>query len=126
MADTRAREEVRVGRQTVPLSNTGKVLFPDGITKGELVGYYQAVAGVMLPYLQGRPLSMARYPDGIGGDRIFQKNAGRHFPDSENRGVRAGWPRLTRSLTDRGVFSQIRRRGRPARCCTRSVGVVTS
>ena len=82
MAETRAREQLRVGRQTVPLSNTGKVLFPDdGITKGELVGYYQAVAEVMLPYLRGRPLSMARYPDGLGGERIFQKNAGRHFPD---------------------------------------------
>jgi transposase-like protein len=43
---------------------------------------------------------------------------GTYFPDSENRGVRAGWPRLTRSLTDRGVLSQIwllerRRRPRP-------------
>jgi bifunctional non-homologous end joining protein LigD len=82
MADTAAREQLRVGRQTVPLSNTGKVLFPaDGITKGDLIRYYQEIAGVMLPYLRDRPLSLARYPEGITGERIFQKNAGRHFPD---------------------------------------------
>src|SRR5580698_7755962 len=82
MADTAAREQLRVGRQTVPLSNTGKVLFPqDGITKGDLIGYYRDIAGVMLPYLRDRPLSLARYPEGITGERIFQKNVGRHFPD---------------------------------------------
>lgn len=81
MADTAAREQLRVGRQTVPLSNTGKVLFPDGITKGDLIRYYQETAGVMLPYLRDRPLSLARYPEGITGERIFQKNVGRHFPD---------------------------------------------
>jgi bifunctional non-homologous end joining protein LigD len=82
MADTAAREQLRVGRQAVPLSNTGKVLFPqDGITKGDLIGYYRDIAGVMLPYLRDRPLSLARYPEGITGERIFQKNVGRHFPD---------------------------------------------
>lgn len=82
MADTAAREQLRVGRQTVPLSNTAKVLFPaDGITKGDLIGYYRDIAGVMLPYLRDRPLSLARYPEGITGERIFQKNVGRHFPD---------------------------------------------
>ncbi len=82
MADTAAREQIRVGRQTVPLSNTGKVLFPqDGITKGDLIRYYQDIAGVMLPYLRDRPLSLVRYPEGITGERIFQKNVGRHFPD---------------------------------------------
>ncbi|HEY9243705.1 MAG TPA: non-homologous end-joining DNA ligase [Streptosporangiaceae bacterium] len=82
MADTAAREQLRVGRQTVPLSNTGKVLFPaDGITKGDLVHYYRDIAEVLLPYLRERPLSLARYPEGLSGERIFQKNVGRHFPD---------------------------------------------
>jgi bifunctional non-homologous end joining protein LigD len=82
MAETAAREQLRVGRQTVPLSNTGKVLFPaDGITKGDLIQYYRDIADVMLPYLRDRPLSLARYPEGITGERIFQKNVGRHFPD---------------------------------------------
>jgi bifunctional non-homologous end joining protein LigD len=82
MASTTTREQLKVGRLTVALSNTGKVLFPDdGITKGELIGYYQAAAEQMLPYLRERPLAMARFPDGITGERIFQKNVGRHFPD---------------------------------------------
>ena len=82
MASTTTREQLKVGRLTVALSNTGKVLFPDDeITKGELIGYYQAAAEQMLPYLRERPLAMARYPDGITGERIFQKNVGRHFPD---------------------------------------------
>jgi bifunctional non-homologous end joining protein LigD len=82
MADAKAHEEVRLGRFTIALSNTGKVLFPgDGVTKGDLIRYYQTVAGQMLPYLKARPVAMARYPDGITGQRIFQKNVGRHFPD---------------------------------------------
>ncbi len=64
------------------LSNTGKVLFPDdGLTKGELVEYYARVADAMLPYLKDRPIAMARYPDGITKQRIFQKNPGKYFPD---------------------------------------------
>ena len=67
---------------TVKLTNTGKVLYPgDGITKGELIEYYGQVAGRMLPYLQDRPIAMARYPDGITRQRIFQKNPADYFPD---------------------------------------------
>ena len=46
-----------------------------------LIEHYGAVAGLMLPYLKDRPVSMARYPDGITGHRIFQKNAPDYFPD---------------------------------------------
>jgi len=81
MADTKAHEEIKLGRFTVSLSNTGKVLFPDdGITKGDLITYYQTAAGWLLPYLKDRPVALARYPDGLSGQRIFQKNVGRHFP----------------------------------------------
>jgi bifunctional non-homologous end joining protein LigD len=75
-------EEIKVGGRSVKLSNTGKVLFPaDGITKGDLIGYYRDVAGAMVPYLRDRPLAMARHPDGIDGERIFQKNVPDYFPD---------------------------------------------
>ena len=67
---------------TVELSNTGKVLFPgDGITKGDLVAYYQAVAGEMLPLLRDRPVSMTRFPDGLTKAGIVQKNVPAYFPD---------------------------------------------
>jgi bifunctional non-homologous end joining protein LigD len=70
------------GSVRVELSHTGKVLFPaDGITKGDLIDYYAQVAGRMLPHLRERPVAMARYPDGITGPRIFQKNAPGYFPD---------------------------------------------
>jgi bifunctional non-homologous end joining protein LigD len=75
-------EAVKVSGITVELSNTGKTLFPaDEITKGDLVGYYRDIAARMLPYLRDRPLSMERYPDGITGERIVQKNVPRYFPD---------------------------------------------
>src|ERR1700733_2469399 len=71
---------VTISGITVELSNTGKVLFPESaITKGDVVGYYQDAARRMLPYLRDRPLVMARYPDGITGERIFQKNVPRYF-----------------------------------------------
>jgi bifunctional non-homologous end joining protein LigD len=74
-------EELKFGRLTVALSNTGKVFFPDeGITKGEIIGYYHETAERIMPYLRGRPIAMARYPDGIDGERIFQKNVPGYFP----------------------------------------------
>jgi bifunctional non-homologous end joining protein LigD len=75
-------DHVRASGITVKLSNTSKVLFPDdGITKGDLVEYYAQVADWMLPYLRDHPLAMARYPDGITRQRIFQKNPADYYPD---------------------------------------------
>ena len=75
-------KSVHASGQTFDLSNTGKVLFPDdNITKGELVEFYAQAADAMLPYLKDRPIAMARYPDGITKQRIFQKNPGKYFPD---------------------------------------------
>jgi bifunctional non-homologous end joining protein LigD len=75
-------KHVHASGESFDLSNAGKVLFPDdGITKGELVEFYAQVAGAMLPYLKDRPIAMARYPDGITKQRIFQKNPGKYFPD---------------------------------------------
>jgi len=77
-----AGDKVRVGRVTVALSNTRKVLFgEDGITKGDLVAYYRAVAGEMVPLLRDRPVSMTRFPDGIASGGIVQKNVPGYFPD---------------------------------------------
>ena len=64
------------------ISHPDKVLFPDdGITKGELAAYYEAVAPVMLPHLRGRPLTMERYPAGIGRQGFWQKDVSKGFPD---------------------------------------------
>ncbi|HJW62734.1 MAG TPA: hypothetical protein VJ849_04490, partial [Actinomycetes bacterium] len=81
----------------VQVSHPEKVLFPgDGITKGDLVGYYRAVAPRMLPLIGGRPVTMQRFPDGIGRGGFLQKQVGRHFPDwiervtAPNRRTRQG------------------------------------
>ena len=75
-------EEIAVGGITVPLTHPDKVLFPDdGITKEDLARYYADIAGRMLPWLRDRPITMVRYPDGLGGQRFFQKNASSYFPD---------------------------------------------
>src|SRR5215211_6299027 len=66
----------------VQVSNPDKVLFPDdAITKGDLVAYYRTVAPRMLPLVSGRPVTMQRFPDGIGRGGFLQKQIGRHFPD---------------------------------------------
>lgn len=64
------------------VTNPDKVLFPDdGITKGDLVRYYQRVAQRILPYVKNRPLMLERYPDGIGRDGFFEKDAPRGAPE---------------------------------------------
>jgi bifunctional non-homologous end joining protein LigD len=64
------------------LSNLDKVFWPgEGITKGDLIDYYRAVADVVVPHIEGRPFTMKRYPDGIAAKPFFQKNAPSHMPD---------------------------------------------
>jgi len=63
------------------ITNPDKILFPaDGISKGELAAYYEAVAPAMLPHLRARPVSMERFPAGIGEKGFFQKDVSRGFP----------------------------------------------
>ncbi|HJR17073.1 MAG TPA: non-homologous end-joining DNA ligase [Gemmatimonadales bacterium] len=72
---------IRVDRHEIKISRPEKVLFPkDGITKGELIEYYARIAPRMLPHLRDRPLTLERYPDGIGTKRFFQKEASSYFP----------------------------------------------
>ena len=61
-----------------------------GVTKGELVAFYERVAQVILPHLKGRPVSLVRAPEGIGGELFFQK----HAQHSEMPGVKLLDPAL--------------------------------
>jgi bifunctional non-homologous end joining protein LigD len=57
------------------ITHPEKVLFPeDGITKSELAAYYEAIAPVMLPHLRQRPVTMERFPSGIGQPGFLQKD----------------------------------------------------
>jgi len=63
------------------ITHPDKVLFPDdGITKGELAAYYEAVAPVMVPHIIGRPMTMERYPSGIGNKGFMHKDVTKGFP----------------------------------------------
>ena len=56
-------------------------MFPDdGITKGELAAYYEAVAPIMVPHVRGRPVTMERFHRGIASPGFFQKNVEKGFP----------------------------------------------
>jgi bifunctional non-homologous end joining protein LigD len=70
------------GKMAFQTSNEDKVLFPDaGYTKGDLIEYYEAVATTMLPHVKNRPLTLVRYPNGVGKPGFFQKSVPDHYPD---------------------------------------------
>jgi len=57
---------VEVDGKTLRLSHLEKVLFPDdGITKAEILLYYQTVAPILIPHLRGRPITLKAFPKGI-------------------------------------------------------------
>ena len=63
------------------ITHPEKVLFPDdGITKGELAAYYEAIAPHMVPHIRGRPITMERFPAGIGRKGFIQKDVSKGFP----------------------------------------------
>jgi bifunctional non-homologous end joining protein LigD len=72
-------ELISVAGHEIPISNPGKVLFPEAkYTKLDVVRYYLAVAEGALRGAGGRPNMLVRYPNGIAGEHFYQKRA----PDS--------------------------------------------
>src|SRR5918997_2044219 len=64
----RDNAEIAIAGKTVALTNLRKVFWPDlGITKGDLLQFYAAIAPVLLPHLENRAMVMKRYPHGIAG-----------------------------------------------------------
>ncbi|HYQ88037.1 MAG TPA: DNA ligase D [Candidatus Binatia bacterium] len=83
----------------VRVTNSKKVFWPgEGYTKGDLVGYYETMAPLLLPYLRDRPVVLTRYPDGITGKSFFQKDAPVYVPD---------WVR-TQSISHQDVKRDVR------------------
>jgi bifunctional non-homologous end joining protein LigD len=79
---------VPVGGRKVRLANPDKVLYPEaGVTKRDVLEHYLGVAPLMLPHLAGRPVTLRRWPDGVGALSFFEKNVSRHVP---------GWVRTVR------------------------------
>lgn len=75
-------ERRNVGGHTIAVDRLDKVLFAEkGITKGDLIDYYERVAETMLPHMRDRPLTMQRFPNGIGDQGFYQKEAPDYFPE---------------------------------------------
>ena len=71
-----------VGGRRLTLSHLDRVLWPrTGTTKAELVHYYATVADALLPHIHGRAASFVRTPDGVEGQRFFQKRPPAGTPD---------------------------------------------
>jgi bifunctional non-homologous end joining protein LigD len=78
----RNKAAVTVEGRELELSNLGKVLYPKtGFTKGELIDWYARIGEVLLPHLQGRPLTLKRYPEGVEGKHFYEKRCPGHRPD---------------------------------------------
>ena len=78
----RSESVVEVDGKSLKLSNLDKVLYPDvGFTKGQVVDYYVRIAPALLPHLEGRPLTMKRYPNGVSGMFFYEKNCPSHRPE---------------------------------------------
>lgn len=66
-----------INSKVLKLTNPDKVYWPDeGYTKGDLIEYYEKISSHILPYLEGRPESLLRHPNGINGESFFQKDIG--------------------------------------------------
>jgi bifunctional non-homologous end joining protein LigD len=73
---------IEVDGRRLDLSNLEKVLYPAaGFTKAQVIDYYARVAPAMLPHLAGRALTLVRCPDGVEGERFFEKRCPPHHPD---------------------------------------------
>jgi bifunctional non-homologous end joining protein LigD len=70
-----------VGGRELRLTNLEKPLWPSGHTKGDLINYYVELAPVLLPHLEGRPLTLKRYPSGTEAQFFYEKQAPRHRPE---------------------------------------------
>ncbi|NGX49241.1 MAG: hypothetical protein K940chlam5_00837 [Candidatus Anoxychlamydiales bacterium] len=65
----------------VDITNKEKILFPRSkITKEEYVLYYKKIAKKILPFIKDRPLTLKRFPNGIQGEKFFQKKVMDYYP----------------------------------------------
>ncbi len=73
---------VEIAGRELNLTNLEKVMYPEaGFTKAQIIDYYVRIAPYLLPHLKGRPLTMKRYPEGVGKFFFYEKNCPKHRPD---------------------------------------------
>ena len=71
-----------VGERDVRVTHLSKLYWPaTGITKGDVLRYYRAVAPTLLPYLRDRPVTMRLFPEGASGPSFYRRDPPQHAPD---------------------------------------------
>jgi bifunctional non-homologous end joining protein LigD len=74
--------EVEVGGRALKVTNLDKVLYPKaGFTKRDVLEYLVHIAPTLLGHLQGRPLTLKRYPNGVDAGHFYEKQCPKHRPD---------------------------------------------
>ena len=81
MSDRRTVQWVEVEGRRVRLTSLDRVLYPNGMTKAEVIAYYTAVAPAILRQLADRPVTRIRWPEGVGGETFFEKNVPAGAPE---------------------------------------------
>jgi bifunctional non-homologous end joining protein LigD len=73
---------VEIDGRELSVTNLDKVLYPEtGFTKAEVIDYYVRVAPAMLPHVEGRGVTLRRFPNGVDGTSFFEKRSPDHRPD---------------------------------------------
>jgi bifunctional non-homologous end joining protein LigD len=101
----------------VSFSNLEKVFFPaTKFRKGDLIKYYIDVAPVLLPHFRDRPVTLIRMPDGVRGEKFYEKNAPGHAP---------GWIQTTKvPRSEGGVINYIMLNGAPTVAWCANLGTI--
>ncbi len=82
IAKSASATTVDIAGKRLQLSNLDKVYYPaTGFTKAQVIDYYVRIAPAMLPHLVGRPVTLKRYPEGVGGDYFYQKECPEYRPE---------------------------------------------
>jgi bifunctional non-homologous end joining protein LigD len=77
----RRTSELLIEDKTLQVSNLDKVLYPKtGFTKAQVINYYIQISKALLPHLEGRPLTLKRYPEGVEGPYFYEKTCPSHRP----------------------------------------------
>ncbi|RTQ97805.1 non-homologous end-joining DNA ligase [Halomonas nitroreducens] len=75
-------KSVTIDGHRLAITHRDKLLFPGtGLTKGDLIDYYDRIAPILVPHLADNPVSLQRFPDGLDGEGFYQKDAPTYFPD---------------------------------------------
>ncbi len=82
MGSSRLQQQLEIDGRKLMLSNVDKVLYPEAeFSKGQVIDFYIRVSRYLLPHLKDRPVTLKRYPNGVGGKHFYEKDAPRFTPE---------------------------------------------